>query len=106
VIEGEMNALQVKAEMERLVPAKMTWVVEEIDKNRYKTVFLTKGEMHRMIEWGMVQTKDRKAKLVIEEWGGGSNIKQIMRKVWVQVTRLPSELRDFLTIWAVGTIWE
>jgi hypothetical protein len=54
----------------------------------------------------MVQTKDHKAKLVIEEWGGGSNIKQIMRKVWVQVTRLPSELRDFLTIWAVGTIWE
>jgi hypothetical protein len=50
VIEGEMNALQVKAEMERLVPAKMTWVVEEIDKNRYKTVFPTKGEMHRMIE--------------------------------------------------------
>jgi hypothetical protein len=106
VIEGEMNALQVKEEMERLVPAKMTWVVEEIDKNRYKTVFPTKGEMHRMIEWGMVQTKDRKVKLVIEEWGGGSNIKQIMRKVWVQVTRLPSELRDFLTIWAVGTIWE
>jgi citrate lyase beta subunit len=30
--------------------AKMTWVAEEIDKNRYKTVFPTKGEMHRMIE--------------------------------------------------------
>jgi hypothetical protein len=54
VIEGEMNALQVKAEMERLVPAKMTWVVEEIDKNRYKTIFPTKGEMHHMIESGMV----------------------------------------------------
>jgi hypothetical protein len=42
--------------------------------------------------------------LIIEELGGGSHVKQVMRKVWVQMTRLPSELRDFLTIWAVGTI--
>jgi hypothetical protein len=42
--------------------------------------------------------------LIIEELGGGSNIKEVMRKVWVQMTRLPSELRDFLTIWAIGTI--
>jgi hypothetical protein len=27
-----------------------------------------------------------------------------MRKVWVQMTRLSRELRDFLTIWAIGTI--
>jgi hypothetical protein len=57
-----------------------------------------------MIEWGLVHTKDRKAMLSIEELSGGSNVKQVMRKVWVQMTRLPSELRDFLTIWAVGTI--
>jgi hypothetical protein len=53
-----------------------------------------------MIEWGMVQ----KATMIIEELDGGSNVKQVMRKVWVQMSRLPSELRDFLTIWAVGTI--
>jgi hypothetical protein len=60
--------------------------------------------MQRMIEWGLVHTKDRKAVLSIEELGGGSNVKQVTRKVWVQMSRLPSELRDFLTIWAVGTI--
>jgi hypothetical protein len=52
----------------------------------------------------MVQTKDRETKLVIEELGGGNNIKQAMRKVWIQMTKLPSELRDFLTIWAICTI--
>jgi RNA-binding protein YlmH len=78
--------------------------VEEIEKNLFKTVFPMKGEMNRMIEWGIVQTKDQKAKLFIEECGGGSNIKQVMSKVWVQMTRLPSELRDFLTIWAIDTI--
>jgi hypothetical protein len=36
--------------------------------------------------------------------GGGGNIKQVMKKVWVQMGNLPIELRDYLTIWAVGTI--
>jgi hypothetical protein len=40
-----MNALQVKLEMERLVPAKMTWEVEEIEFFLFKTVFPSKGEM-------------------------------------------------------------
>jgi hypothetical protein len=104
VVEGDMNALQVKAEMERLVPTKMTWDVEEIEHNKFETVCPSKGEMQHMIEWGQVQTKDSKAKLIKEELGGGSSVKQVMRKVWAQMTRLPSELRDFLTIWAVGTI--
>jgi hypothetical protein len=104
VVEGEMAALQVKVEMERLVPAKMTWVVEEIEQNKFKTIFPSKGEMQQMMEWGMVHTKDQKATLIIEELDRGSNVKQVMRKVWVQMSRLPSELRDFLTSWAVGTI--
>jgi hypothetical protein len=104
VVEGEMNALHVKAEMERLVPTKMTRVVEEIEDNKFKTVYPSKGEMQQMIEWGLVQIKDRKAMLIIEELGGGSNVKQVMRKVWVQMTKLPNELRDFLTILAIGTI--
>jgi hypothetical protein len=104
VVEGDMTTLQVKAEMERLVPAKMTWAVEEIEHNRFKTVFSSMGEMQQMIEWGQVQTKDRKAKLIIEELSGDINAKKVMRKVWVQMTRLQSELRDFLIIWAVGTI--
>jgi hypothetical protein len=52
----------------------------------------------------VVHTKDRKAAMVIEELEGGGNVKQVMRKVWVQMIRMPSELRDFLTIWVVGTI--
>jgi hypothetical protein len=104
VVEGNMNAMQVKMEMERLVPAKVSWEVEEIEKNTFKTIFPSKGEMLRMIEWGKLQTKDQQAKLVIEELGGGSSVKQVMRKVLVQMARLPSELRDYLTIWVISTI--
>jgi hypothetical protein len=61
--------MQIRMELERLVPAKVTWDVEEVEKNIFKTVFPSKGEMVRMIEWGELQTKDRKAKLVIEKLG-------------------------------------
>jgi hypothetical protein len=70
-----MTTLQVKAEMERLVPAKMTWAVEESEQNKFKTIFSSMGEMQWMIEWGMVHTKDRKTTLIIEELNGGSNVK-------------------------------
>jgi hypothetical protein len=83
VVEGNMNVMQVRMEMERLVLAKVSWDVE-IEKNMFKIVFPSKGEMLRMIEWGELQTKDQKAKLVIEELGGGGDIKQVMKKVWVR----------------------
>jgi hypothetical protein len=104
VVEGELTTEQLKAEMEWLVLAKMAWAVEEIDQNKFKIVFPSKGEVKRMIEWGMVHTKDKKAAMIIEELEGGGDVKQVMRKVWVQMSMLPSELRDFLTIWAMGTI--
>jgi hypothetical protein len=53
---------------------------------------------------GRAANKNRKAKLLIDELGGGGNIKQVMKKVWMQMGNLPSELRDYLTIWAVRTI--
>jgi hypothetical protein len=74
VVEKELTAMQVKVEMERFVPAKMTWVVEEIEQNKFRTIFPSKGEMLCMIEWGMVHTKDRKAAMIIEELEGGSNV--------------------------------
>jgi hypothetical protein len=44
------------------------------------------------------------SKLSIEKCSGDSHFKQALRKVWVQMTDLPGELREFLTIWAIGTI--
>jgi hypothetical protein len=48
-----------------------------------------------MVEWGIVQTKDRKAAMVIEDGDGSIKFKQAMRSVWVQMTGLPYELWDF-----------
>jgi hypothetical protein len=57
-----------------------------------------------MIEWGAVESKDRKSVMIIEEGAGGSFFKQALKRVWVQMTGLLEELRDYPTIWAIGTI--
>jgi hypothetical protein len=42
--------------------------------------------------------------MLIEEEAGGSFFKQALKRVWVQMISLPEELRDYPTIWAIGTI--
>jgi hypothetical protein len=51
-----------------------------------------------MVEWGVVQSKDRKVVMIIEESVGVSFFKQALKHVWVQMTGLPEELRDYPTI--------
>jgi hypothetical protein len=41
---------------------------------------------------------------MIIEGDGGFKFKKVMRKVWVQMTGLLEELRDFPTIWVISTI--
>jgi hypothetical protein len=98
VVQGSLNATQVLAEMERLVPGKGKWSVKEIGPNTFKTSFPSRGELQRMVEWGAVQSKDRKVVMIIEESAGGRFFKQALKRVWVQMTGLPEELRDYLIL--------
>jgi hypothetical protein len=50
---------------------------------------------------GVVHSKFQNAKLRIEE---RMVDKEVMPRVWVQFTGLPPHLRDYLIIWAVGSI--
>jgi hypothetical protein len=104
VIEGLLSGDQVVAEMDHLVPGNTKWVVQEVDRNTFRANFQSKAELNRMVVWGMVQTKDRMAKMIIEEGNGGSHYKQALRKVWVQMSGLPGEFQEYLTTWAISTI--
>jgi hypothetical protein len=79
-------------------------MVEEIDFNTFKATFLSRSELQRMIEWGAVQSKGHKVVMIMEEGAGGSFFKQALNGVWVQMFLFPEELRDYPTIWAIGTI--
>jgi hypothetical protein len=57
-----------------------------------------------MVEWGVVHTKFQNAKIKIEEWMVDNDVKFVLSRVWIQFTGLPEHLRDYLIIWAVGSI--
>jgi hypothetical protein len=57
-----------------------------------------------MVEWGVVHSKFQNAKLRIKERMVDNEVHYVLPKVWVQFTGLPPHLRDYLIIWAVGSI--
>jgi hypothetical protein len=50
----------------------------------FSTCFPSRGELHRMIEWGTVHTKFG-AQMLVKEEGLGEEIKYEMPKAWVQL---------------------
>ncbi|CAD6219292.1 unnamed protein product [Miscanthus lutarioriparius] len=103
VSDGSLTVKQVKVEHERLVPD-WKWVVEEINENSFATTFPSSAELKRMDDWGPVEARSAKAKLTISEKKDAEVYKSEIPKVWVQFHGLPSDLRNFPIIWAVGTI--
>jgi hypothetical protein len=57
-----------------------------------------------MVEWGVVHTKFQNAKIKIEKRMVDNDVKFVLPNVWIQFTGLPAHLRDYLIIWAVGSI--
>lgn len=93
VTGGPLNHANVKSELEHLIPGTWRCNVEETGVNLFKTVFPSKVELKRMVEWGVLHTKFPGTTMRIEECAGGNEVKYIMPKVWVQFTGLPKELR-------------
>ncbi|PWZ57571.1 hypothetical protein Zm00014a_012430 [Zea mays] len=103
IVEGSMNEEQILNELKRLVAADWDWCVKCVGNNVFSTCFPSRGELHRMIEWGTVHTKFG-AQMLVKEEGFGEEIKYEMPKAWVQFTGLPKELREYSVIWAVGSM--
>jgi hypothetical protein len=68
----------------------------------FKTLFPSREQLAQMIEWGVVQTKFN-ASMKIEEGVVAKKAKGELKKVWIQFIGIPSEMMNFLLIWAVGS---
>lgn len=104
VSKGKLSVNDVIAELERLIPGRWKWVVHDNGDDTFRTMFPSAAELRRMVEWGKVHTKVGEVKMEIAERGVGNEVKYVIPKVWVQCKGLPSELREYLIIWAVGSI--
>ena len=104
VTKGQMSVSSIISELERLIPGRWKWVVHDNGDGTFHTIFPSAAELSRMVELGNVHTKVGEAEIEIVERGVGNEVKYVMPKVWVQCKGLPSELREYLIIWAVGSI--
>ncbi|EEE63245.1 hypothetical protein OsJ_18055 [Oryza sativa Japonica Group] len=104
VSKGKLSVNDVIVELERLIPGRWRWVVHDNGDDTFRTMFPSAAELRRMVEWGKVHTKVGEAEMEIVERGVGNEVKYVIPKVWVQCKGLPSELREYLIIWAVGSI--
>jgi hypothetical protein len=104
VSDGVLSVQNVIAELQRLIPGGWVWNVEEVGNNSFRTVFPSRAELLRMVEWGVVHSKFQNAKLKIEERMVDSEVRYVLPKLWVQFTALSPHLQDFSIIWVIGAI--
>ncbi|GJN04973.1 hypothetical protein PR202_ga22558 [Eleusine coracana subsp. coracana] len=82
--QGTIMADMIKSELERLIPIKLTWSVQQ-NGDGFLVPFPSKVELQRMVA------------MRIEP-------RRYLKKAWINVYGVPYEIRSFLPHWAVGTI--
>jgi hypothetical protein len=104
VLEGSLTANQLAVELEKLLPGKNKWVIEEKGTDAFITNFPSADLLENMVNWGTMDTKTVKGKIRFEKGVENDVYKYEIDKVWVQFRRLPKEFREFPIIWAIGSV--
>jgi hypothetical protein len=82
VMEGNLAVNEVVSELEWLIPGDWSWKVEDAGHNLFRTIFPSKNELLRTVEWGVVQSKFNKSKFQIEERLVDTEVKYILPKLF------------------------
>ena len=104
VLEGSLTADQLAVELEKLLPDKNKWVIEEKGTDAFITNFPSSDLLECVVNWGPMDTKTVKGKIRFEKGTENEVFKYEIDKVWVQFRGLPKEFREFPIIWAIGSI--
>uniref|UniRef100_A0A0A9DMP9 DUF4283 domain-containing protein n=1 Tax=Arundo donax TaxID=35708 RepID=A0A0A9DMP9_ARUDO len=90
---GTISPVQVVVELERLSPLNWTWEVKEHEDNSMLVSFPNAMELHRMVEFGELNVKNRPGvKLEFDYWQDQDEAKMQLPVVWVKVGGNPKEL--------------
>jgi hypothetical protein len=104
---GQLSKEEVKGQLERLFPGKWMWELREHEGNSFITKFPSKMELQRAIAFGGAMAKGEKipkgVRITFDVWQE-KEVGFLLPKVWVRVFGLRKELREFLELWAVGTM--
>ena len=104
VLEGSITAGMLAVELEKLLPGKFKWEIEEKGKDAFTTNFPSTVWLDTVVNWGPMVTKSFEGKIQFEKSSEEDVYKYEIEKVWVQFRGLPSEFREFPIIWAIASI--
>src|SRR5438132_14093748 len=99
-----MTSASVKVELERLIPIKQSWVIQENGDNQFIMPFPNKVKLQRMITIRDINTEDGESTFKFDEWTEKIQHLQFLQKVWINVYGVPFEIRNYLSLWTVGSI--
>jgi hypothetical protein len=100
---GVLSIPRLVAELSRLILEKWNWEVTEHEKNSFIVHFPSRGDLLRSVAFEKAHIKEHNVNLLFEEWQSEEEGFPLPR-VWIHIYRLPSKLREFSVLWALGSM--
>ncbi|PUZ44541.1 hypothetical protein GQ55_8G111200 [Panicum hallii var. hallii] len=106
VAGGVLTMEQVVSQLQRIFLGKWTWELMEQEDNIFITNFPSKHELQRAIAFGGADVKEaglQGLRLQFDVWVEKEE-GFLLPKVWVRVYGIRKALREFMNLWAVGSM--
>jgi hypothetical protein len=106
VAGGVLTMEQVVSQLQRIFLGKWTWELMEQEDNIFITKFPSKHELQRAIAFGGADVKEaglQGLRLQFDVWVEKEE-GFFLPKVWVRVYGIRKALREFMNLWAVGSM--
>jgi hypothetical protein len=100
---GVLTIPQLVAELSRLISERWNWQVTQHDNQSFVVPFPSRGDLQRSVAFGQANIKEHKVCLLFEEWKHEEE-RIPLQRVWIRIYRLPQKLREFLVLWALGSM--
>ena len=108
VVGGSISREQLVQQLQRIVPVRWRWEPVSHEQNSFVVQFPSKAELQRSINYGGADVMENGvatgARLKFQEW----HVKEegfLLPKVWLRVTGIRKPLREYLNLWAIGTMF-
>jgi hypothetical protein len=107
VVGGALSLDQIVVQLQRIVPGKWKWEPVLQQDGSFVVVFPSKVELQRSIAYGGTDVRENGVstglRLEFEEWHGKEE-GFLLPKVWIRVYGIRKNLREFLNLWAIGSM--
>lgn len=107
VVGSNLSGDQLVAQLQRIVSSKWNWEPVVHEQNSFIVAFPSKNELQRAIAFGGADVRDKDVpmgtRMQFEEWHEEEE-GFLLPKVWIRVTGIRKKLREFLNLWAIGSM--